>query len=75
MIASDVPGCGDVVDDGVNGLLCEVRCAKSLAAAMDRMLSLDHAARAAMGAAGRRKVEADYDQRLVVEAYLAEIDR
>ena len=31
LIASDVPGCRDVVDDGVNGFLCSARDAVSLA--------------------------------------------
>ena len=75
LIASDVPGCRDVVDDGVTGLLCEVCSAESLAEAMERMVTMTAAERARMGAAGRRKVEADYDQRLVVAAYLAEIAR
>ena len=63
LIASDVPGCSHVVEDGVTGLLCEVRSADSLAAAMERMINLAVADRAAMGAAGRRKVEAEFDQR------------
>ena len=75
LIASDVPGCRDVVDHGVNGLLCDVRSAASLAAAMERMITMSPAERAAMGAAGRRKVETEFDQRLVADAYLAEIAR
>ena len=75
MIASDVPGCRDVVEDGVNGLLCEVRSANSLAAAMERMVEMSPADRSNMGAAGRRKVEAEFDQRLVADAYLAEVAR
>ena len=31
LIATDVPGCRDVVEHEVNGLLCEVRSATSLA--------------------------------------------
>ena len=75
LIASNVPGCRDVIDDGVTGLLCEVRSAGSLAEAMEWMLTMTAADRASMGAAGRHKVEADFDQRLVAAAYLAEIAR
>ncbi len=75
LIASDVPGCREVVDHGVNGLLCEVRSSASLAAAMERMLAMTPGERSAMGAAGRHKVEDEFDQRLVAQAYLAEIAR
>lgn len=75
LIASDVPGCRDVVEDGVNGLLCDVRSATSLAAAMQEMMSMTPARRSAMGAAGRRKVEAEFDQRIVADFYLAEAAR
>ena len=75
LIASDVPGCRDVVDHQVNGLLCEVRSAVSLAAAMRRMIDLPLGDRVAMGMAGRHKVAAEYDQRLVADFYLSEIAR
>ena len=75
LIASDVPGCRDVIDDGVTGLLCEVRSAASLADAMEQMIAMTPGERKAMGGAGRRKVESEFDQRLVVAAYLAEIGR
>ena len=75
LIASDVAGCRDVIDDGATGLLCQARSSTSLAAAMERMIAIIPAERTAMGAAGRRKVEAQFDQRLVAVAYLAEIGR
>lgn len=75
LIATDVPGCREVVDHGVNGLLCAPRSASDLASAMRRMAGLDAAARMAMGVAGRRMVEATYDQRKVAAAYLAEVAR
>lgn len=74
LIASDVPGCRDVVVDGVNGLLCDVRSPASLAAAMRSMMAMTPARRSAMGAAGRSKVEAEFDQRMVAEFYLAEVE-
>lgn len=70
MVASDVPGCRDVVADGVNGFLCEARSPESLAAAMEKMLGQTPAERAAMGKRGRKKVEREFDQAMVVKAYL-----
>lgn len=73
LIATDVPGCRAVVEPGVNGLLCAPRSASALALAMRQMAGLDPVVRLAMGAAGRRMVEAQYDQRKVAAAYLAEV--
>ena len=70
MIATDVPGCRDVVADGENGFLCQARSPASLAAAMKRMLRLEPDERAAMGRRAREKVEREFDQALVVNAYL-----
>jgi len=69
LIATDVPGCRSVVDDGVTGLLCAVRDADSLALAMARMAAMPPGQRAAMGRAGRAKMEREYDQAIVVDAY------
>jgi len=70
MIASDVPGCNDVVVDGENGLLCEVRSASSLATCMETMLRLGAAERQAMGRKARSMGEQRFDQKLVTDAYL-----
>lgn len=69
LIATDVPGCRAVVDHDVSGFLCAVRNADSLAAAMERFLTLPPQAKAEMGRAGRLKMEREFDQALVVKAY------
>lgn len=69
VIATDVPGCRAVVDDGTTGFLCAPRDADSLAAAMERFLALPLDEQRQMGQAGRAKMARDYDQRLVVQAY------
>jgi glycosyltransferase involved in cell wall biosynthesis len=71
LVASDVPGARAVVDDGVTGYLCQVRSARSLADAMLRMVRLSSVEREQMGAAGRRKVEREFSQAIVIERYLA----
>ncbi|MFN3845715.1 MAG: glycosyltransferase family 4 protein [Paracoccaceae bacterium] len=75
LIATDVPGCRQVVDDGRTGILCRPRDGADLAKACLRMLALTPTARAAMGTAGRAKMATDYDQTHVVAAYLDAIDR
>jgi glycosyltransferase involved in cell wall biosynthesis len=70
MIAADVPGCRDVVEDGVNGYLCAVRDAASLAGTMRCLAELPIAQRLAMGEAARRKVQERFSEELVVDAYL-----
>lgn len=69
-----MPGCKDVVDDGVNGFLCTVRGVDSLAEQMQKMLGLSGAERAAMGEAGRQKVIEDYSEEVVIDKYLEAID-
>lgn len=69
LIATDVPGCRAVVDDGVNGYLCAVRDGASLADAVMRFMALPHAAQVEMGQAGRLKMRHEFDESLVVEAY------
>jgi glycosyltransferase involved in cell wall biosynthesis len=70
IVATRVPGCIDVVEDGVNGLLCEARNAPDLARAMLDMASLPLARRQRMGAAGRLKVVEEFDEALVIRKYL-----
>lgn len=74
LIATDVPGCRGIVSDGLNGFLCNARDAESLADAMVRMIDLDPADRQRLGAAGRQRVETDFDQAIVVGRYLDAID-
>jgi glycosyltransferase involved in cell wall biosynthesis len=70
LIATDVPGCREVVEDGVNGFLCEPRSVESLAAAMRRYLTLKRGDRDRLGAASRRRAAEKFDERFVVKAYL-----
>ncbi|MFL6751769.1 MAG: glycosyltransferase family 4 protein [Sphingomicrobium sp.] len=70
LIATDVPGCREVVEDGINGLLCKVRDPQSLAAAMRRIAGMPAAELAAMGAAARQRVQDRFSEAVVVGIYL-----
>jgi glycosyltransferase involved in cell wall biosynthesis len=70
LIATDVPGCRDVVVEGETGYLCAERSAESLTAAMLRMLDLSAEERREMGERGRRKVEQEFCETRVIAKYL-----
>ncbi len=71
IITTDMPGCRDVVDDGRNGFVVPPRDAAALARSMQAMARLSGGRRAEMGAASRAKAERDYDERIVIDRYLA----
>lgn len=70
VIATDVPGCQDVVTNGVTGFLCEARDAVALANAMETFLQLPDEERLAMGKRGRALVEQHFSQQIVIQRYL-----
>jgi glycosyltransferase involved in cell wall biosynthesis len=70
IITTDAVGCREVVDDGINGYLCKIRDAADLAKKMDAMLHLSSEERWKMGLAGRRKMERQFDEKIVVDKYL-----
>ena len=73
IITTDAVGCREVVADGVNGFLCQVRDADDLADKMEQMIGLSADERTEMGKRGREKVEREFDEQLVIDAYLRTI--
>jgi glycosyltransferase involved in cell wall biosynthesis len=75
LVATRAIGCREVVVDGENGLLCAPRDAADLARKLQHIIEMGPDARATMGARGRRMVEQRYDERIVIERYLAAMRR
>ena len=73
VLASDIPGCREAVEDGATGFLFPARDTDALYDAMRRFVRLPVAERRMMGAAARRKMEAQFDRAAVVDAYMEEI--
>ena len=69
LVATDVPGCRDVVECGVTGFLVPVKDSARLASAIERLLD-NPALRESMGAAGREKTAQEFDVRTVVNRTL-----
>lgn len=70
IIATDVPGCRAVVDDGVEGLLAPLGDIEAAARAIERLAG-DADLRARMGAAARRRFEAEFTIDRVAATVLA----
>ncbi len=73
IVATDVPGCREIVQHGVNGLLTPVRDASSLAGAILQLL-VNPGLRASMGARGRDLVLSRFTLQDVLDSNLAVYD-
>jgi len=74
IITTNVVGCKEVVEHGVNGFLCEVKNAQDLALKMKEMLLLSEDQRRLMGENGRLKMKKEFDEKIVIQKYLQAID-
>lgn len=73
IITTNLPGCGETVDDGVSGYVVKPQDANDVAEKIRKFISLSHDEKKAMGEAGRRKMERQFDRRIVLDAYVDEI--
>jgi galacturonosyltransferase len=74
ILASNVPGCNEIVDHEINGFLFEKKSVPALVDAMNKFLSLSEPERKRMGELGRLKMIKEFDKSIVVSAYLEEIE-
>lgn len=70
IIATDVPGCKQVVENQVNGLLCKLKDADDLADKMRKMSTLDDEQLKRFGKNGRKKMESFFEESRVIEKYI-----
>lgn len=75
LVASDLPGCREIIDDGKNGYCFLVGNAEELQNRLETVINLPYKEKVKMGLAGRKKAEAEFDRTLVVNAYLEEIQK
>ncbi len=74
IIATDVPGCNDVVTDRYNGLLCRMKDPVDLADKMKQLAGCEDLKLAEFARNGRIKMEAEYDESLVINKYLRALE-
>ena len=71
VVTTDTPGCRDTVIDGESGFLCRPADAEDLADKLLRFIALPPAQRLAFGQRARAHAQSAFDERLVLESYLA----
>ena len=74
IVSTTIPGVGEIVEDDINGTLVPPRDVPSLVSAIEELLD-NPKMRSDYGAAGRRKAERDYDDKVVAERYISEYRR
>lgn len=75
VLASNIPGCRETFDEGISGLGFAAREVAGLENAILDFIELPYERKRQMGLAGRRKMEREFDRRIVIRSYLTEIDR
>lgn len=73
VITTDAPGCRDTVVPGETGFLCRPGDAADLANKMLAYIGTSQSERATMGRKGRARIETEFDERFVIDAYLREL--
>lgn len=73
IITTNRAGCREVIDDGINGYICKQKDSADLIKQVEKFLALSWEEQKAMGIAGRRKVEKEFDRQIVIDKYLQEV--
>lgn len=75
VLASDIPGCREGFEDGITGIGFIPRDKEGFYEAVKRFLNLSYEERKEMGKNARKKMEQEFDRKIVVESYMEEINR
>ncbi len=74
IITTNRSGCREIVDNGVNGYLVDVKDLSQLTKTIEKFIALTNEKKKDMGIAGRKKIEKEFDRQIVVDAYMKEIE-
>jgi glycosyltransferase involved in cell wall biosynthesis len=74
IITTDVPGCREIVENTITGLLCRPKDYSDLSNKMQVMINLSFEERKIMGSKGRAKIKKEFNQDIVIDMYLDAIE-
>lgn len=73
IIASSVPGCLEIVNDGINGLLCEAKDIEDLSNKLNNFINLSKKEKKIMGENGRKLISDKFDCKTINKFYMDKI--
>lgn len=73
IITTDRAGCREIVDDGINGFVVKQKDSNDLIKKIERFLSISWEEQRNFGINGRKKVEKEFDRRIIIQKYMNEI--
>lgn len=74
IITTNSPGCRDVIEDKKSGYFCKPKDASDLSKKMELIINLEGEKLEEMGLLGRKRIEENFDEKIVVKEYLDVID-
>ena len=75
VITTNIPGCKEIVDDGITGFLVKPRDSNDLIIKLEHFILLPYHEKVAMGLAGRKKVESQFNRNIVVGEYMKAVKK
>ncbi len=75
VLASRIPGCQEIFDEGITGMGFDPRSVESLEQAIEKFILLPYETRKQMGIVARKKVGQQFDRKIVIDAYLEEMNK
>ena len=73
VLASKIPGCQEIFEDGLTGIGFIPRSEDELYEAIERFISMPYDTRKEMGIKGREKMKAEFSRQVVIDAYKEEM--
>ena len=74
IITTNRAGCREIVDNNKNGFIVNEKDSHDLIEKVETFINLSNEQRKQMGLEGRKKVEKEFDRKIVVQAYMNEIE-